>query len=223
MPHQGESSKRSAPYTSGASDTSSQDAVEEGELCDHHPPLPPRRLVVVVRPILPRVLPEHKYYFMRENCVEVEEVVIDTLEKANHFARVSAPHPGQFMTYVPLSRSCPVYMFIKANHPGVNDVVLCFGASYMRRLLLANEFEFTDWTTNENTFEAKMPTDEAGVARIIMYVICIGIAHKTIGDATCYFECRRVLGQLVYRFLDRGELFDLEQEVLTCLDYKLHA
>jgi hypothetical protein len=214
----GESNKRPAPAT-GSSGQSSGDAAEDGEIRDH----PPRRQVIVVRPIPRCILPEHRYHVLRENEVEPVEIIIDTLDKANHIARVSAPHPGQFMTYVPLSAACPVYIFFKKNYPGINDIVLCFGASYMRRVLLAKEFEFTDWTTEQNTFQAKMPTDEDGVGRIMLYIACIGVAHKTIGDATCYFETRKALGQLVYRFMDSGEFFDLEHDVLTCLDYKLYA
>ena len=218
------SHKRPADDSVG-SDRSSQHALEEGELPapagDHL--FSPRRRHKRHVVSLPPVLSQHLYYILKEQRVDPEMVVIDTLGKANEYVGTAAPLPGHFMTYLPLSSSCPIYCFFKDQYHVVNDITLCFGASYMRRVLCAKFHGFTDWTTENNTFEAMMPHDEDGVERIKMYVACIHIAHKNLGDSHGSFSPTEAIGKLVYQFLDSGELFDLEWNVLECLQFKMHV
>jgi hypothetical protein len=166
-------------------------------------------------------MPEHVFYVLAEGQTDPQKVIIDTLEKANQFAKAKALLPGKFVIYLPLSMSCPIYTFFKTQYTFVSDITLCFGASYMRRVLCAKYPYFNGWTSRDDQFVATMPVDEGGVQRIIYYIACIYIAQKTVGESRSLFHPREAIGLLVYRFFDREEYDDIEREVLCCLDYKL--
>lgn len=203
----GESSKR--PALGDASESS-----EEGELRNH---MQPKRQLLLSTDFTPHNI----YYVMRENTVNT--VVIDTLQEANDATMRGAPLPGEFYTYLPLSADCHIYNFFKKNYFFIDDVTLCFGASYMRRVLCANNPHLCSWTTAANTFKAVWPPmSEVGVQRIIYYVICVHIAHKFRGsDSGLTFSPREAIGMLVYRFLDVDDFLKMEFEVYhNCLNYK---
>lgn len=147
-------------------------------------------------------------------------VVVTSLEHANAYVRPFVILPPD-ADYLPLSPQCYVYLHIRHMHPHVTDVVLCFGASLMRRILCARSPSSSSWIRTDR-FESAEPVCWADATDVARYAICIGLAQKMYGsrdDVT--FRASVVISDLLHRTLTPANVLDMESELLVILDFRI--
>lgn len=146
-------------------------------------------------------------------------VVVATLDDANEFVRPYAVLPPAMADYLPLSPDCYVYTHIRRGHPQVTDVVMCFAASLMRRVLCVHA-PLSLWLRVDR-FQSLRPLTNADFMDVMRYAICISIANKVYGSRDDIFRPRRVIEYLVNRSITGAQVASMEREILGILDYRI--
>ena len=165
------------------------------------------------------------YYTLGEPGGELVPIVLNGLEDANTYAAVaSVLPPVPHNQYIPLSARCPVYNFLKRNF-NVDDIAICFGATYMRRVLCKRrsprQRQSSYWCPHADgeLCAPFPPRSEGDVISTIHYITCIMIADKLMGSNP--FSAVKASAELVFRYLAPEDIHQIEAYLLKELQYTL--
>ena len=146
-------------------------------------------------------------------------VVMVSLDDANAHVRGRVILPPDVDDYLPLSAQCYVYLHIRRMHPQVTDVVLCVGASLMRRILCARS-AVSPWLRADR-FESLRPLTGVDAQDVARYAVCISLAQKVYGSRDVSFQVSAAIMYLLQRALTPADVTDMECELLGLLDYRI--
>ena len=131
--------------------------------------------------------------------------------------------------YAPLAAHCTVFRYLRDSFPMIEVETIAYGASLMHRHIVVHMPEFAKWmpcfVSEQGQFraiEADIDADRFDLAHkwmVVRYIVCVGIAQKTLGTQNVYLPVCCACEHLLDLVVDTRVVYNFEIEILEDLEY----